>query len=113
MYSEEEALALMVDAKLTKSQYMLIRLNAKQNNSNIYPTYNKIVETKTRYYSEKNNVLITEKTVKVKLQSLLNHTACCIFLSIDNSTNFNFEHQNYDLINKWDCYGASGQSEYK
>ena len=29
-YSDEEALALIIDAKLTKSQYMLIRLQAKQ-----------------------------------------------------------------------------------
>jgi hypothetical protein len=46
MYSEEETLALMINARLTKSQYMLIRLNAKPKNANIYPPYNKIIEAK-------------------------------------------------------------------
>jgi len=89
-------LALIVDAKFTKPKYVLIRSNAKQKNLNIYPTYNKTVEAKTRCYPENNNtsIFITEKSVEVKLQILLNHIACRIFLSIDNSTNLNFEYQN-------------------
>jgi len=36
IYSEDEALALFIDAKLTKSQCILIRLQAKQKNAIIY-----------------------------------------------------------------------------
>jgi hypothetical protein len=48
MYLEEEFLVLTIDARLIKSQYMLIRLNAKHENANIYLFYNKIIEAKAR-----------------------------------------------------------------
>jgi len=67
IYSEEEALALIIDAKLTKSQYTLIRLQAKQKNANIYPAYNKVIETKTRCYPTKDQIFITEISAKVTL----------------------------------------------
>lgn len=91
MYSEDEALALIIDAKLTKSQYTLLRLQAKQRNANIYPAYNKIIEAKSRYYPRKNQILITEISAEVKLQSLLDHTVQRIFQSIKNLTENNFE----------------------
>lgn len=45
----DEALSLLVNAKLTKHQYQLIRLNAKENDYDIYPPYNLLREAKTRW----------------------------------------------------------------
>jgi hypothetical protein len=55
--------------RFTKSQYMLIRLNAKHKNPNIYITYNirVIIEIKARCYPKNKSMLITEKSAEIKL----------------------------------------------
>lgn len=58
--NEDKALSLLVNVKLTKHQYQLIRLNAKENNSVIYPPYNVIREAKIRCYPSKEAFKITE-----------------------------------------------------
>lgn len=45
-YSPDEALALFIDTRLTKSQYIKIRVQAKSRNANIYPSYQHIVAAK-------------------------------------------------------------------
>jgi len=45
--SEDKALSLLVNAKLTIHQYQLIRLNAKENDFDMYPPNNLIREAKT------------------------------------------------------------------
>jgi hypothetical protein len=67
MYLEEEVLILIIDARLTELQYMLIRLNAKHGNANIYPSHSKIIESKARCYPKNKSVLTTEKNSEVKL----------------------------------------------
>jgi len=94
MYSVEEALALIIDAKLTKSQYTLIRSQAKQRNANIYPAYNKILEAKSQCYPRKDQVLITEISAEVTLQSLLNHTIQQIFQSNKHLKENEFKNNN-------------------
>jgi len=65
---EDKALSLLVNAKLTKHQYRLIRLNAKENNSDIYLPYNLIREAKTRCYPSKEAFKITETLAEIYLQ---------------------------------------------
>jgi hypothetical protein len=50
------------------------RLNAKHKNANIYPPYNKIIETKARCYPKNKSMLTTEKSAEIKRQTLLKHT---------------------------------------
>lgn len=38
--NENKALSFLVNPKLTEHQYQLIRLNTKENNSDIYSSYN-------------------------------------------------------------------------
>ncbi|XP_025411419.1 uncharacterized protein LOC112684234 [Sipha flava] len=113
MYSEEDALALIIDAKLTKSQYTLIRLQAKQRNANIYPAYNKILEAKSQCYPKKDQVLITEISAEATLQSLLNHTVQRIFQSIENLSAYEFKNNTVVLLSKWGLDGSSGLAQYK
>ncbi|EFN73411.1 hypothetical protein EAG_03300, partial [Camponotus floridanus] len=68
----EEALALYIDAKLTKNQYVLIRSQAKTQNADIYPSYNKLLEAKKKCYPK--DIIITEVSAEIKLQALLDHT---------------------------------------
>lgn len=44
---------------------MLIILRFKQNNTNIYPIYNKVIEAKSRCDPEKNSIKIAGKSVEV------------------------------------------------
>lgn len=49
-YTNDEALALLVDLKLTKYQYQNLRIQAKNKNANIYPTYNSVRDAKIQCY---------------------------------------------------------------
>ncbi|EFN75541.1 hypothetical protein EAI_03569, partial [Harpegnathos saltator] len=49
-YSADEALAMIVTNKLTKHQYLNIRLGAKVRGVNLYPSYHKIREVKIECY---------------------------------------------------------------
>lgn len=49
-YSPEEALALLVDLKLTRHQYIELRKGAMARNVHIYPSYNTVLEAKKQSY---------------------------------------------------------------
>ncbi|KAK4882705.1 hypothetical protein RN001_006024 [Aquatica leii] len=59
-YSPEKALGLIVDLKLTKEEYITMKLGAKNRGANIYPSYHVIAEAK-----RKNN---RKKPKKIKAQ---------------------------------------------
>lgn len=111
--SPDEALFLIIEAKLTKRQYGIIRSMNKSHNSPIYPAYSHVLDAKKSCYPD--DINITETSSAVKLQSLLNHTCARILhvqrdfiqkLSSDTSDKLN-------LIVKWGFDGSSGQREYK
>lgn len=108
--TEDKALSLITDARLTKSQYNIIRSNALEENCSLYPNYESVIKAKKRCYPD--NLKITES---FPLQDLVNHTMkrLCIVLSdvlisLDES-----KLNNLWLISKWGCDGTSGQAEYK
>lgn len=80
-YSDLEALAMIIDANLTKSQYLKIQGEAKLRNVNIYPSYNKIVNAKKQCYPEDQFIMVDEKNAEVNLQKLLDHTSSRIVLA--------------------------------
>jgi len=67
-YTPDEALAFMIDNKLTKQQYINIRLGSKKRNCDIYPSYENIILEKKNCYPR--NIDITESYCKIPLQSL-------------------------------------------
>lgn len=79
------ALALVLDSKLTKSQYMNIRHTTQLLNSTVFPNYNSVLEktlqNKKLCYAP--DISISENCAEVKLQSLLDHT-CKRILEFQN-----------------------------
>lgn len=112
--SADEALSLLIEAKLSKSQYNLIRRQVKEKNCHIYPSYDEILKAKKRCYP--NSIIVSSDTVaEVPMQSMLNHT-CKRLLQLQeeviDSLN-SCSNVNLVLICKWGLDGSSGQSEYK
>lgn len=113
--SIDEALSVIVEAKLTRHQYNVIRNSMKDHNCHLYPSYEAIREAKALCYPPRSSISITENCADIKLQDLLDHTCKRILLSqrkvlesvhMPSSVNAN-------LICKWGCDGSSGQSLYK
>lgn len=109
----DEALVDFVENKLTKQQYLSIRSSLKRKKFDAYPGYKEILEAKARCYPS--NIIITENSAEIKLQSLLNHT-CDRLLTVQSKVINKHEPrsvQNLCLLCKLGCDGSSGQSEYK
>nr|XP_047123607.1 uncharacterized protein LOC124806596 [Hydra vulgaris] len=109
----ETALSILMEAKLSKHQYCIIRSAAIANSSSFLPSYEKLKEAKKMCYPE--DITVTEISAEVKLQSLLNHTFLRIIKTqqdVIDSLNVNIL-SNFILILKWGFDGSSGHSEYK
>jgi len=70
-YSEVEALALIINYRFSVDHYQTLRIGAKDR-ADIYPNYHRILNAKALCYPE--NIVITNKSAEVQLQSLLDHT---------------------------------------
>lgn len=114
-YSKEEALALYINGKFTKSSYSEMRQGAKERNADIYPSYNKIKEAKVECYPPSKFVKISETSAEIALQALLDHTATRILISIrDKISASHTKFQNgFILYCKWGLDGSSGHSTFK
>lgn len=108
LYSNEKALSIIVDAKLSKSQYNILRDAAIQNEFNPYPSYYQIQKAKEDCYPSSEYISVSEVSAKIQLQALLNHTTYRILKTIPNLTS-----KKVNLVCKWGCDGSSGQSQYK
>lgn len=114
-YTEDEALAFIVQAKLSKNQYLMVRQGGKERNVNIYPPYDLIRQAKKRCYPPPECITVTETRGKVQLQGLLDHTAQRlstlqkeVIVSLPSDVSMKMV-----LLSKWGCDGSSGHGEYK
>lgn len=105
-FSPEEALSLLIDCKMSRKSYNLLRAASKKKGHNIYPQYHNLLEAKKLTYPK--NIKAEERICQVPLQDLLNHTATRILQTIKDSVEGKFA-----LICKWGFDGSSGQSQYK
>ena len=71
-HTSEEALALIEEADLSKTQYHMIHTQAKKRNADIYPAYDNLVKSKEECYPH--SIKVTEKGFTIRLKSLLDHT---------------------------------------
>ena len=106
-YSNEEALALILDCKLSKADYQTIRSSALDKNCRIYPSYNDVRSAKETCIP---TIHTTDYTAKVALQDLLDHTSKRIINLTHNAIPTN---SNLRLISKVGFDGSTGQSVYK
>jgi hypothetical protein len=72
--SEDAALSVLVEYKLSKSQYQGLRSTSKENHCKLYPPYKKVIQAKHRCYPPHTAISITEISAEVHLQALLSHT---------------------------------------
>ncbi|GBL88809.1 Enolase-phosphatase E1 [Araneus ventricosus] len=110
--SEDKALSLLINGKLTKFQYNLIRNSALEEDSTLYPNYEAVIKAKRMCYPK--NIFLRETSAQAPLQDLLNHTVKRLVKSLDEVfLSFEDNVNNICLISKWGIDGSSGQSEYK
>lgn len=109
-FSSEQALALIMDASLSKYQYENLRKATNDLGFNIFPSYLKVLQSKKECYPA--NVEVTESMACVPLQSLLDHTATRILMAQSEEMLENMDEET-TLVSKWGCDGSSGHSEYK
>jgi len=113
-YTPAEALALMIDSRLTKSSYQIIRTQAKSRGADIYPSYKRLCEAKAECYPPKECIHITETMSEIELQALLDLTVRRIIqLQSEVLQRTQNMLHNLRLISKWGCDGSSGHSLYK
>lgn len=106
--SPREALSIIIEAKLSRSQYNVIRRYTKH----IFPSY-KLVQTEKKK-SYPNDLKVTETEAEVSLQTLLDHTATRILQSqkpvFDPMCSENSE---MVLFSKWGFDGSSSHTQFK
>lgn len=73
----DKALAMMVDAGLSKNQYQLIKSVAKDSGCDVFPSYTKIKDAKEKCYPATE---VSETVGLVHLQDQLDHTTQRIML---------------------------------
>lgn len=106
-----DAVAMIVEADLTRRQYEIIR----NSNKRLYPCYNLIKKAKTECYPNKDAYRVTETCAETKLENLLEHTARRLILYLGNDildTLTDLERKNLVMICKWGCDGSQ-QIQYK
>ncbi|KAF2902562.1 hypothetical protein ILUMI_03625 [Ignelater luminosus] len=103
------ALAVLVDAKLSRHQYDVIRTSALE----IFPSYKTVQAAEKLCYPKDPNV--TETCVDVTLQALLDHIVERLLLTVKSmvQTLRNEELNKFCLITKWGFDGSSGHSLHK
>lgn len=109
--SPEKAVSIIVQARLSKQAYNIIREPVKDN----YPSYYKVLKAKKDCYPPKDAYTVDEVGVCIELQALLDTTTERLLLSLDNkiAEYSDTALENLIFIIKWGCDGASGLTEYK
>lgn len=108
--SPSQALSIFVHANLSRKQYEIIQ----GANKNIYPCYSLLKKAKVQCYPKEESINVTETSVEIKLQDLLDHTVSrlCTYLQEVFNDFTEGEKRNLELITKWGCDGSQ-QAEYK
>lgn len=107
----EDALALFIDARFSRHQYNLVRMSSPDR----YPSYKVLQLEKKKCYPNKCDVKLSDTSVEVKTQAILDLTVERLFKVLNNVVE-PLGHENLKnmcLISKWGFDGSSGHSAYK
>lgn len=104
------ALAMFVEAGLSRRQYEIIR----NTNKKLYPCYSVLQKAKMECYPDKESYHVTENCAAVALQHLLDHTVTRLLIHLEGAAQHLSEQESNSLvlICKWGCDGSQ-QSQYK
>ncbi|KAK9674988.1 hypothetical protein QE152_g40730 [Popillia japonica] len=108
--SANQALALMVDAKLSTHQYNVIRHQIEGITTKLYPAYYKVKAAKQLCYPEEIN--ITEISADIKLQCLIDHTVTRLCEVQRDVLELSDTVGPLHIVIKWGCDGAE-QKRYR
>lgn len=108
----EEALAFLINTRMTKDSYNTTRLGAKQRGANIYPSFDKVRSAKLRCYPD--GIKVSEVDASIPLQHLLDHTINKLLQTLDYNFINHYDEidKEINFICKWGCDGSSGYNEY-
>lgn len=113
--SQDEALSLLIETRLSKHQYQLLQQTSRGKKCKLFPHYSNVLQAKKRCYPKDTEITITESKASVTLQALLDHTVDRI-LSIQAEAVEALPSDtvcNLELKCKWGCDGTSSQRNYK
>lgn len=116
VFTPEEALAMLIDLKLTKNQYILLRKRSRDKGIDMYPSYEAIKKAKEECYPQKESITITESSAEVRLQDLLDCTVqriATVQKEVLKQCAGDLFLSSIECIYKWGLDGSSGQSQYK
>jgi hypothetical protein len=113
--TKNKALSILVEAKITKHQYNIIREQANKKNYKLYPLYYVVRQAKKECFPDAQFISISENVGEIKLQSLLDYTIQRILIvQSDVIKTLPYKQLNkLFLISKWGFDGSSGLSQYK
>lgn len=112
-YTFNEALALMVDLKLSKPKYEQLRSQNRQRNADLLPPYYRVAEAKAECYPPKASITLSDLGAEVELQDLLDHTIDRLLQTCEQKLFADLTEPKLEATYKWGMDGASGQSLYK
>lgn len=100
----DQALALLIDANLSSNQYNIVRDQAKNHSCTLYPPYYVVKEAKRLCYPK--DIIITEVSAEVSVQSLINHTVARLCVGLEGILRTLSNVKTLNIIVKWGCDGA-------
>lgn len=115
-YSVEEALAIIIDKKMSVEVYNFLHMDLQQRGYPAFPPYYKVLEAKQHCYPEL--VQVSEREALVPLQSLLIHTLQRIVQMQDDVFQQYCKQAKLNVLEcvfegSWGFDGSSGQAYYK
>lgn len=103
--SVDYALSLLLETKLSRNQYEVLRSVNIENNCNIYPSYKALLEAKEKCYPARTDIEIKDCSAEVKLQGLLDHTVeQILYIQRKHIKSSSSDYiSNMKLFCKWGC----------
>ena len=109
--SPDQALAIILDCRLTRQYYQILRNNSIKLNNHGCPPYEKVLKAKKMCYPE--NINAQGHSAEILLQSISNHTVERLCLLLKEVIQQLSSEELSKLYFKYGFNGSSGQSHYK
>lgn len=110
-FTDEEAIALMLQLGLSRDNYIILRKALKEKGVNVLPSYDIIKEKKKSLIPSP--LQVSNCAVSIELSNLLENTAARIVSTLSKEQLKQIDKCDLQLMCKWGCDGLSTLSEYK
>lgn len=111
VFTDEEALALMLQLGLSKDNYNTLRKALSEKGVDVLPSYNKIKDKKKSIIPSP--LQVSPSGVSIGLPNLLENTASRIVSTLTTEQLSTMDNCDLQLMCKWGCDGLSTLPEYK